>query len=452
LHTQGLEAARDIGDDVIDHRVWPFARAIDGPLGDHIRKSVQFDERVQQRNDEWIDVVRGIVGGLDRVPNRVALSFEELGMRTQRRFDAPEELDDVARALRLGLRVPGQRGAKTPVLRAGALRSVEQLCQFRGLHVDGHEHAAYGGAVVRGMDRVAYDEFSLFHENAEEFGLPFDEPPKVRRTSVSVGAERQLSALVWGTDEPEIVLLHGGAQNAHTWDTVALALGRPLVAIDLPGHGHSDGPREGSSPYTGNAEDVTIAVRELAPAAKAVVGMSAGGLATLALSMVSPELVRAMVLVDILPNPEPTMAKRISDFVDGPETFQSFDDILARTVAFNPTRSVSSLRRGILHNAVQLEDGSWQWRHRRHRRPSQRPTAEVMAEQIGALWTAFDALTVPLMLVRGMADGSVVTDEQEAELLRRVPTARVEHVAGAGHSVQGDKPIELARLLNDFVA
>ena len=35
--------------------------------------------------------------------------------------------------------------------------------------------------------------------------------------------------------------MHGGAQNAHTWDTVALALDRPLVAVDLPGHGHSDG-------------------------------------------------------------------------------------------------------------------------------------------------------------------------------------------------------------------
>ncbi len=49
-----------------------------------------------------------------------------------------------------------------------------------------------------------------------------------------------LSALRWGTAEPELVFLHGGAQNAHTWDTVALALNRPLLAIDLPGHGHSD--------------------------------------------------------------------------------------------------------------------------------------------------------------------------------------------------------------------
>ena len=67
------------------------------------------------------------------------------------------------------------------------------------------------------------------------------------------------------------------------------------------------------------------------------------------------------------------------------------------------------------------------------------------------LWDVIGALTMPLMLVRGMAAGSVVTDDDEAELLRRQPGARVERVDGAGHSVQGDKPIELAALLEDFV-
>ena len=51
-----------------------------------------------------------------------------------------------------------------------------------------------------------------------------------------------------------------------------------------------------------------------------------------------------------------------------------------------------------------------------------------------------------MMLVRGMADGSVVTDDADAELLRRQPSARVVRVEGAGHSIQGDKPVELAAL------
>ncbi|MGH9271969.1 MAG: alpha/beta fold hydrolase, partial [Ilumatobacteraceae bacterium] len=90
-------------------------------------------------------------------------------------------------------------------------------------------------------ERVDYDEFAYFQDNAAEYGIPYEGPPKVRRQSVPLPDGRQLSALVWGNGDPELVLVHGGAQNAHTWDTVALALGRPLVAVDLPGHGHSDG-------------------------------------------------------------------------------------------------------------------------------------------------------------------------------------------------------------------
>src|ERR1700735_5021036 len=134
-------------------------------------------------------------------------------------------------------------------------------------------------------ERIDYDEFGLFHENASEYGLPFDTPPVVRRMFVEVAPGRRLSALVWGDGDPEFVLLHGGSQNAHTWDTVAMALDRPLVAIDLPGHGHSDGPgdrQEGQLDVFGNAADVAVAIRQLAPAARAVGGMSLGGLTAIA--------------------------------------------------------------------------------------------------------------------------------------------------------------------------
>ena len=58
-----------------------------------------------------------------------------------------------------------------------------------------------------GGGRVAYDEFGLFHENAAEFGLPYDGPPVVRRERVELDDGRALSALVWGDADPELVLL-----------------------------------------------------------------------------------------------------------------------------------------------------------------------------------------------------------------------------------------------------
>ena len=83
------------------------------------------------------------------------------------------------------------------------------------------------------MEASSYDEFALFHENLSEWHL--DVPvPTVRRFFVAVDGLRQMSGLAWGDGDPELVLLHGGAQNAHTFDTVALAMQRSLIALDLP--------------------------------------------------------------------------------------------------------------------------------------------------------------------------------------------------------------------------
>ena len=57
----------------------------------------------------------------------------------------------------------------------------------------------------------------------------------------------------------------------------------------------------------------------------------------------------------------------------------------------------------------------------------------------------------PLLLVRGALSG-VVDDADVAELLRRKPDAEVVVVEGAGHSVQGDRPVELARIIAGFAS
>jgi pimeloyl-ACP methyl ester carboxylesterase len=300
-------------------------------------------------------------------------------------------------------------------------------------------------------ERIAYDELALFHENAEEYGIPWTGPPVVARTAVEVDrpSGRAVSALLWGTDSPEIVFVHGGAQNAHTWDTVALALGRPALAVDLPGHGHS-GWRDdlAYSPMT-NAEDIAVAIEHLAPSAAVVVGMSLGGLTSIALAARRPDLVRKLILVDVTPGVDRGKAKAILDFVNGPQTFPSFDDIMKRTIEHNPTRTEASLRRGILHNAHQLDDGSWAWRYDRRHRGGEGEGDVVDAIATNPLWDDLSSLAMPILLLRGSLS-PVVDDNDVAEVKRRQPTAEVVVVDGAGHSIQGDKPLELAALITGF--
>jgi esterase len=316
-----------------------------------------------------------------------------------------------------------------------------------------------------------YDEFGLFHENIAEFDLDVDEVPPVVRIDTSVpdgdGGSRTVSALRWGSGDPELVLVHGGAQNAHTWDTVALALGRRVLAIDLPGHGHSDWRADGAYSPMNLADDVAVVVAAHAPTARIVVGMSLGGLTAMELAVRHPALVRSLVMVDITPGVNAAKTKAITDFVDGPQEFASFDDLLARTKAHNPTRSESSLRRGILHNAHQRPDGSWQWRYDRGSHARARTsepvdgdaavpdetadqtsdqTADATASVLSPLWDDFGSIRCPVTLVRGSLS-PVVDDDDVAEARRRQPDLVVHVVDGAGHSVQGDRPVELAAIL-----
>jgi pimeloyl-ACP methyl ester carboxylesterase len=302
---------------------------------------------------------------------------------------------------------------------------------------------------------TAYDEFSMFRDNAEEVGLPYDGPPTVRRVGVPLPDGRTLSALVWGAPEgessdAEIVLLHGGAQNAHTWDTVALALGRPLVAIDLPGHGHSDWREDHRYSPRSNADDVAVAIEQLAPAARLVVGMSLGGMTSICLASGHPKLVEKLAIVDVTPGTDHAKAEPIIAFIDGPERFENFDEILQRTIQFNPTRTESSLRRGVLHNAAEQADGSWSWRYDRFRPESLNDDGADRPVDFGNMWEDVSAITAPILLLRGGLSG-VVGDEDVEEFKRRQPTAQVVVVDGAGHSIQGDKPLELAALLETFL-
>jgi len=295
-----------------------------------------------------------------------------------------------------------------------------------------------------------YDEFGMLADNAAEASLPFDAPPTVIRRSYDAVDGQAVSAIVWGASAPELVLLHGGGQNAHTWDTVALALGRPLIAIDLPGHGHSHRRADrGYGPWL-NAEAIAAVLDQAAPDAAAVVGMSLGGATAIRLAATRPDLVRNLVVVEATPQINDS-ARRMSQadrgavaLVAGPPIFDSFAAISGAAIAASPHRSQSSVERGVRHNAVELPDGRWTWRYDLF--------GDLPADQFDftPLWNDVSAITAPTMLVRG-GDSKFVTDDDVAKFRRRQPGLRVEVVAHAGHSVQGDQPLQLSKLIDDFM-
>ena len=296
-----------------------------------------------------------------------------------------------------------------------------------------------------------YDEFGMLEQYAEHEGIPWRGRPQVERRTVQVGSGQGISGLVWGDGDPELVLLHGGGQNAHTWDSVAMALDRPLVAFDLPGHGHSDWREDGDYWPASNAAAIAEAMLQLAPSPRMVVGMSLGGLTNIRLASVRPDLVPRAVVVDVTPGVgarSKTMTKEqrgATALIGGPPVYDSFDEMLQATAGAVPGRPIESLRPGVLHNSRRMDDGRWAWRYDRLTREGTDPV------DFADLWDDLSAVKAPIMLVRG-GNSSHVHDDDQQEFLRRRPDARVELVEGAGHSVQSDRASWLAELISDFLA
>ena len=285
-----------------------------------------------------------------------------------------------------------------------------------------------------------YDEFAYLQENQREWNLT-GPLPHVRRAFVTVEGLRQMSALVWGDSPAELVFIHGSAQNAHTFDTVALAVRRPLVAVDLPHHGRSDASFFGPRAVKEHAEDLATTIENLCVSPLAIVAMSYGGLVSLALLHQRPELATRLILIDITPGVDAHKARHIHDFIAGPEYFSSFEEIYERTQRFNPGRSESSLRRGIFHNALERPDGTWVWRHQRH------AVATLVPDSRYDLWRYLEKLPLPVTLIRAMGPSSVVDDADVQEFLRRRPHDEIVEVPGASHSIQASHPLELAALI-----
>jgi pimeloyl-ACP methyl ester carboxylesterase len=304
-------------------------------------------------------------------------------------------------------------------------------------------------------DTEPYDEFAPVAENATEMGVAWPGRHVPRRAHCTLRSGQTLSVIRWGLDDPELVLLHGGGQNAHTWDSVVVALDRPVLAIDLPGHGHSDRRSDRNYGPWENARAVAEVTERLAPNAWAVAGMSLGGATTIRLAAARPDLVRRAIVIDVTPSvnkPGRVMTpeqRGTVALVNGPPTYDSFEQVFKVTMAASPKRTEAGIRRGLRHNMVRLGDGRWRWRYDLGSRSDDEGVDRSWTD-FTAMWDDVSAIGVPTMLVVG-GDSVFVLPEDVDEFTKRLPTTRVEVVAGAGHAVQSDQPAALVALLQDFI-
>jgi pimeloyl-ACP methyl ester carboxylesterase len=265
------------------------------------------------------------------------------------------------------------------------------------------------------------DEFALLAETAAEAGLDSGALPRVRRGWVNVPTGGHVSGVFWGSGSPEIVFMHDRGESARAWDAVAVAAGRPSVAIDLPGHGRSDWRRDGRYEPAKLAPAVTEAIRSFAPHAGLVAGSGLGALTALAAGRRHPKLLRGLAIVGALPARSRQPA--------GGERFASREEAFAVLASRWPSRSQQALRREVLYEIISDPDGSWVWRHHPGNLPAPGPAPD------GWPWDELGLLGVPVTLIRGQWSGSVGSH------------ARVITIPRSGEDVAATQPAALGAAL-----
>jgi pimeloyl-ACP methyl ester carboxylesterase len=301
----------------------------------------------------------------------------------------------------------------------------------------------------RNVTEHAVDELALVDALAADLGVASPPVGRVRRVEVDV-AGHGLSGLRWGADRPRLVLLHGGSLNAHAWDAMLLVHGGlDALALDLPGHGHSDWFDDPLYLPEHLAGVVAPAIQTLAAAPVVLAGHSLGGLTALALAARRPDLVAGLVLVDATPGSTPDRAQELVDFVSVRD-FATFEELLDHVVAFKPHRDRASLRRSVLLNARPEPSGGWTWRHDSRDRPEVDRWRRIY-EEMPRGWDHAAEVRCPVLVVRGDRS-EILLPSDVARYRELVADLRVVEIAGAGHNIHGDQPVALGEAIAGFAA
>jgi pimeloyl-ACP methyl ester carboxylesterase len=269
----------------------------------------------------------------------------------------------------------------------------------------------------------------------------------VRHGWVQVG-DLRLHHLVWdnGSDAARpLVCLHGVTGHAWAWTGFALAVAsagasRPIIALDLRGHGDSSWAPDGDYATLTQAADTLAVLAALGVGAVDLVGLSWGGLIAAAVAADHPDRVTRLVMIDI----PPSFDQPADSPPPRPVDFGSHDDVAAFERQSNPHADPSTIealafggvRPGPGGRLVRKHDElfikRWPFRDEDH-------------------WALLSRISTPTLVVRA-AGSPVLSSEVADRMVATLPGAERLDIDPSAHLIPVDAPGPLAASVARFTA
>lgn len=264
----------------------------------------------------------------------------------------------------------------------------------------------------------------------------------------------------WGNPDNDRVLLcvHGLTRNGRDFDVLAARLAGPyrVVCPDVVGRGRSDwliDPKHYIIPQY--VADMLTLIARLKPARLDWVGTSMGGLIGMGLAAgltmsaaMRPQRgefglnalqtlkLGRMVLNDIGPSLNDSGLSRIADYVGRQEAFDSFaqavEYVKSVSQGFGPHDDAGW--QALTRHVFSQHGGQWVKHYDlRIAEPIARQDASVLKGAEAVLWTGFESLREPVLILRGQTS-DLLTEQSLLEMQRRNVLARGITFAGVGHA------------------
>jgi esterase len=243
---------------------------------------------------------------------------------------------------------------------------------------------------------------------------------------------------------PAIILLHGIARHAHTFDHIAGEFARTyrVLAVDMRGHGESAWSQQGAYLVQDYVKDLEGLVDELRLTSVTLLGNSTGGRVAQVYAGLHPDTVRKLVVEDVGPerpqNIADAFARRVEQEKNG---WASEDELVAQLVTQN-RRTPEPLLRTYAHFGLKRrDDGRLIWK---------RDPNLVKGFVETELWDSVRKITAPTLYVIG-GGSRIVPPETQQKLKDTLPNVRIVVMPGLGHYPDEEDTAGFMKIVWEFL-
>jgi esterase len=256
----------------------------------------------------------------------------------------------------------------------------------------------------------------------------------------------RLHYLDWGgADKPPLIMLHGIARVARTFDHIAPRFTEQyhVIAIDMRGHGDSDWDPAAAYLVEDYVKDLEAFVGQLRLRTLTLWGNSTGGRVAQVYAGLHPDLMSALIVEDVGPERPRSIADNFARQVQqDAKGWSSEDELFAQLKAGNQGVSDDQLRAYAHFGTKPTADGRIVWK----RDPN---LAKGFVET--ELWQYVRKIACPTIYVIG-GRSTIVPVETQEQLKKTIRGVEVVTMPGLGHYPSQEKPDEFTRIVKAFLA